>query len=156
MLVVKFYTAKIKLCICFYVSRWDILKAGPSKGVKIRGGGQYYLVGIICPLGWMICQNLAPQVGRQACNVWVKKSETIHSSVISHSSKSIWVIKLSFCQNDPPMGESFWQKDSLISHILFELLLITLLWIVSVFLTQTLVCSMLQIKQDRMDFAPWS
>ena len=29
-----------------------------------------------------------------------------------HSSKSIRVIKLSFCQKDPPMGESFWQKDS--------------------------------------------
>ena len=41
-------------------------------------------------------------------------------------------------QNDPPVGESFWQKDSLITHILFELWLITLLWIVLVFLTQTL------------------
>ena len=40
-----------------------------------------------------------------------------------HSSKSIWVIKLSFCQNDPPMWESFWQKDSLIILILFELCL---------------------------------
>ena len=30
---------------------------------------------------------------------------------------------LSLCQNDPPMGESFWQKDSLITHILFELCL---------------------------------
>ena len=59
----------------------------------------------------------------QLLNVWVKKTETIHSSVISHSSKSIWVIKLSFCQNDPPMGELFWQKDSLITHILFELCL---------------------------------
>ena len=36
------------------------------------------------------------------------------------------------------MGGSFWQKDSLITHILFELWLITLLWIVLVFLTQTL------------------
>ena len=71
-------------------------------------------------------------------NVWVKKTETIHSSVISNSSKSIWLIKLSFCQNDSPIGGSFWQKDSLITHILFELWLITLLWIVSVFLTQTL------------------
>ena len=29
------------------------------------------------------------------------------------------MIKLSFCQNVSPMGESFWQKDSLITHILF-------------------------------------
>ena len=40
---------------------------------------------------------------------------------------------MSFCQNDSPVGGSFWQKDSLITHILFELWLITLLWIVSVF-----------------------
>ena len=55
-----------------------------------------------------------------------------------HSSKNIWVIKLSFCQNDSPIGGSFWQKDSFITYILFELWLITLLWIVLVFLTQTL------------------
>ena len=40
-----------------------------------------------------------------------------------HSSKSICVIWLSFCQNDPPMGESFWQKENLVTHILFELCL---------------------------------
>ena len=33
-----------------------------------------------------------------------------------HSSKSIWVIKLSFCQNDPTIRQSFWLKDSLICH----------------------------------------
>ena len=37
-----------------------------------------------------------------------------------HSSKSIGVIKLSSCQKDPPIEESFWQKDSMITHILFE------------------------------------
>ena len=37
-----------------------------------------------------------------------------------HSSKRIWVNKLSFCQNDSPMGESFWQNNSLVTHILFE------------------------------------
>jgi hypothetical protein len=34
------------------------------------------------------------------------------------------VTKLSFYQIDPPMSTSFWQKDSLITHILFELCLI--------------------------------
>jgi hypothetical protein len=39
-----------------------------------------------------------------------------------HSSKNnIQVIKLSFSQNDPPMGGSFWQKDSLITLIFFEI-----------------------------------
>ena len=38
-----------------------------------------------------------------------------------HSSKSLWVTRLLFCQNDSLQGGSFWQKDSLITHILFEL-----------------------------------
>ena len=57
-------------------------------------------------------------------NVWVSEFRTSIVCVISHSSESIWVIKPSFCQNDPPMGESLWQKDSLITHILSELWLI--------------------------------
>ena len=39
------------------------------------------------------------------------------------SSKSIWVMKLFFCQNYPLMGQSFWQKNSFITRILFELCL---------------------------------
>ena len=30
-------------------------------------------------------------------------------------------MKLFFCQNDPLMEEPFWQNNSLVSHILFEL-----------------------------------
>ena len=41
-----------------------------------------------------------------------------------HRSKTIWVTNLLFCQNDFPKRRSFWQKDSLITHILFELWLI--------------------------------
>ena len=40
-----------------------------------------------------------------------------------HSSKCIWVMKLFFCQNSPLMGQSFWQKNSFITHILFEVYL---------------------------------
>ena len=40
-----------------------------------------------------------------------------------HSSKSIWVMKLFFCQNGPLMGQSFWQNTSLVTHILFDLFL---------------------------------
>jgi hypothetical protein len=43
--------------------------------------------------------------------------------IISHSAKNIWVIKLSFCQNDSSIGGR--QKDSLITDMLFALLLIT-------------------------------
>jgi hypothetical protein len=35
------------------------------------------------------------------------------------SSKSIRVTKLSVCQNDPPKSVSFWQKNSLATHIFF-------------------------------------
>ena len=38
-----------------------------------------------------------------------------------HSSKNVWVTRLVFCLNDSPIGGSFWQKDSLTTHILFEL-----------------------------------
>ena len=35
----------------------------------------------------------------------------------------IWVTKVSFCQNDPIIGESFWQKSSLVPLIFFEICL---------------------------------
>ena len=51
----------------------------------------------------------------------IKFATELNTKIDICSSKSILVIKLSFCQNDPPMRESFWQKDSLITHIIFEL-----------------------------------
>ena len=52
---------------------------------------------------------------------WCPKFATGLNTIIGCTSKSIRVIKLCLCQNDPLKGESFWQKDSLITHILFEL-----------------------------------
>ena len=52
---------------------------------------------------------------------WTKKKVQWAKFLNRHSSKTIWVIELSFFQNDPPMRESFWQKDSLITYIPFEL-----------------------------------
>ena len=40
-----------------------------------------------------------------------------------HSSKSIWLTKLVFCQNNFPIRGPFWQKNSFITQILFELFL---------------------------------
>ena len=34
---------------------------------------------------------------------------------------SIWVTRLLFCQIDSPMGQSLWQKDRMVTHILFDL-----------------------------------
>ena len=52
---------------------------------------------------------------------WLPKFATGLNMIIGCSSKSMWVMKLFFCQNDPLMGEPFWQNNSLVSHILFEL-----------------------------------
>ena len=57
-------------------------------------------------------------------NCWAITLVIITKYLNWHSSKSIWVIKLSFGQNDSPMRESFWQKDRLITQILFELCLL--------------------------------
>ena len=38
----------------------------------------------------------------------------------SHSSKSIRVTKLFFCQSDSPMSEPFWQKNRLVTHMFFD------------------------------------
>ena len=40
-----------------------------------------------------------------------------------HRSKSMRVSKLFFCQIDPPMSASFWQKNRLDTQILFDLCL---------------------------------
>ena len=52
---------------------------------------------------------------------WSPKFVTWLNMIIGCSSKSIWVTRLIFCQNDSPMRGSFWQKDSFITYILFEL-----------------------------------
>ena len=40
-----------------------------------------------------------------------------------HRSKNIWVTRLFLCKNDSLIVESLWQKDSLVTLILFELCL---------------------------------
>ena len=52
---------------------------------------------------------------------WLPKFATGLNMIIGCSSKSIWVTRLLFCQNGSPMRGSFWQKNSFITHILFEL-----------------------------------
>ena len=64
-----------------------------------------------------------PDLRKIIARGWCIKFMTGLNIINRHSSKSIIVIKLSFCQNDPLIGESFWQKDSLITCILFELCL---------------------------------
>ena len=50
------------------------------------------------------------QIFFDVINVWVSKFRSSMICVISYSSESIWVIKLFFCQNDPPIGESLWHS----------------------------------------------
>ena len=106
--------------------------AEPAEGLKIRGRGtNSYLEGIIYPLGLNRVNLSAKLVSSSArfrrllyvCRGWCIKFATGLNIINRQSSKSIRVIKLSFCQNDPLIAESFWQKDSLITCILFELCL---------------------------------
>ena len=73
--------------------------------------------------------------------VWVPKFATGLIYQIEHSSKSIWVTRLLFCQNNSLMGGSFWPKDSLITFIIFELCLIWCISPVANFGTHPLICS---------------
>ena len=56
------------------------------------------------------------------CNIrdWSPKFATGLNMIIGCSSKSIWLTRLLFCQNDSSMKWLFWHKNSLITHILFE------------------------------------
>ena len=56
------------------------------------------------------CNGNSRVLARACC----AKFATGLNIIISHSSKSI------IAKMIPPVGESFWQKDSLITHILFE------------------------------------
>ena len=69
---------------------------------------------------------------------WSPKFATGLNMIIDCSSKSIWVILLSFCQNDPLVGESFRQNNSLVTHILFELQPVTIFSSVANFAIQSL------------------
>ena len=55
---------------------------------------------------------------------WFPKFATGPNIIIGCSSKSMWVIKLSFWQNDPLTRESFWENNSLVTHMLLELCLL--------------------------------
>ena len=46
----------------------------------------------------------------------------LYCKYFRHSSKSIKVTKLSFCRNDSPYGKSFWQKDSLVTLLIYAYL----------------------------------
>ena len=52
---------------------------------------------------------------------WLPKFATGLNIIIGCSSKNIWLTRLLFCQNGSPTRGSFWQKNSFITQILFEL-----------------------------------
>ena len=63
-------------------------------------------------LGWFVSSG---------CRDWLPKFATGLNVIIGCSSKSIWLTRLLFCQNGSSMRGSFWQKNSFITDILFEL-----------------------------------
>ena len=83
----------------------------------------------------------------------IKFTTGINTKIDRVQRKSIKVIKLSFCQNDSPMGGSFWQKDSLITLILFELCMSILVFIpVANLMHHTLGISSVTNKQTFNNF----
>ena len=67
---------------------------------------QYFLLYL---LSWFPAQNITAYI-----RVGKTGSFGPWSRVIMYCSK------LSFCQNDPPMGESFWQKESLLQYTTYD------------------------------------
>ena len=71
-----------------------------------------------------------------------------------HRSKRIWVTSLFFCQNDSLMGESLWQKNSLVTHVFWvyyfglkvKLLLLNL---IHLFAKEVLFVKKLKIKETK-------
>ena len=51
---------------------------------------------------------------------WSPKFATGLKCLDRHRSKSIWVTILPFCHNDLIIGGSLWQKDRMVTHILFD------------------------------------
>ena len=52
---------------------------------------------------------------------WYPKFANGLKCLSRHRSKSIWVTILLFCHNDSLMGGSIWQKNRMVTHILFDL-----------------------------------
>ena len=78
---------------------------------------------IRCPW-WPKYATLEIFQGLVAVRGWCIKFATGLKCLNIHRSKSIWVTSLFFCQNDSLIGGSLWQKDSLVTLILFELCLL--------------------------------
>ena len=100
---------------------------------------------------WLRCPCSLPNQSKPmifvSCRGWVLKFATGLKYQIGHNSKSIWVTRLLFSQNDYLMGESFWPKDSLITCIVFELCLIWHISPVANFWTHPLWGESLSYKQ---------
>ena len=106
----------------FFVSVLNFKKIFLDRGTYHNKTFRHYVLGSKS-VDLLICQswNFGFWILRRG---WCPKFATGLNIIIRHSSKSIWVTNLLFCQNDSPIRKSFWQKDSLITHILFELWLI--------------------------------
>ena len=96
--------------------------------------------------GWKVSCLMQIRVKLKAID-WLPKFATGLNMIKGCSSKSIWVTRLLFCQNDSPMRGSFWEKDSLITHILFELQPIFIFSPVANFGNQSLI----SFKNERIE-----
>ena len=74
-----------------------------------------------------ILKNFSKRIVAPVDNIhkgWCDEFKTRLDIIICHSSTSLRVTKMLFCQNGVLLGRSFWPKDSLVTLLLFELWLL--------------------------------
>ena len=95
---------------------------------EFRGFYEYLSFFGFLPISWCF-EKPKPHNSRPCCDEFYvtidccPKFATGLKCLSKHRSKNIWVTRLLFSQNDLLMGESLWQKDSLVTLIVFELCL---------------------------------
>ena len=112
--------------VIWYVLNWIVFKHHFSTAVSAKYPNTIWalLLNKWTVFWWSIqsyWNNFGP-IGKR----WWGEFETRQDIIICHSSTSIRVTKMLFCQNGVLLGRSFWPKDSLVTLLLFEL---WLLWV---------------------------
>ena len=98
----------------YYIVNWRILRTDN------KWGSSYVELLTLVSLRFLVFYGISSQKG-WVISDFAKCTAKYH---IRHSSKSVWVIKLSFSQKDLLIGESFWENNRLVTPLLFELCLI--------------------------------
>ena len=103
-------------CHCIQILPSDIYSVRTDN----KWGSSYVELLTLVSLRFFVFYGISSQKG-WVISDFAKCTAKYHNR---HSSKSIWVIKLTFSQKDLLIGESFWENYRLVTPLLFELCLI--------------------------------